>query len=160
MTDSVLVTEHPAGDWVIGQLTLNVEKTLNSLTREMVEIITDRLEAWADDDKVVAVFIDGAGEKAFCAGGDVQVDAAECELAVAVGVDAPELHCLRPLAPCSSGKGGGHADERSPTRNGSQSASLAGCAERAGGAGAEQVEPMGIDAEPGSFRGGGQRLVE
>ena len=44
MTDSVLVTEHPAGDRVIGQLTLNVEKTLNSLTREMVEIITDRLE--------------------------------------------------------------------------------------------------------------------
>ena len=72
MTDSVLVAEYPAGDRVVGQLTLNVEKTLNSLTREMVEIITDRLEAWADDDKVVAVFIDGAGEKAFCAGGDVQ----------------------------------------------------------------------------------------
>ena len=44
MTDSVLVAEHPAGDRVIGQLTLNVEKTLNSLTREMVETITDRLE--------------------------------------------------------------------------------------------------------------------
>ena len=53
MTDSVLVAEHPAGDRVIGQLTLNVEKTLNSLTREMVETITDRLEAWADDDRVV-----------------------------------------------------------------------------------------------------------
>ena len=64
MTDSVLVAEHPAGDRVIGQLTLNVEKTLNSLTREMVEVITDHLEAWAEDDKVVAVFIDGGGEKA------------------------------------------------------------------------------------------------
>lgn len=72
MTDSVLVTEHPAGDRVIGQLTLNVEKTLNSLTRDMVDVITDRLEAWADDANVVAVVIDGAGEKAFCAGGDVQ----------------------------------------------------------------------------------------
>ena len=72
MTDSVLVAEHRAGDGVIGQLTLNVEKTLNSLTREMVEIITDRLETWAEDEEVVAVFIDGAGEKAFCAGGDVQ----------------------------------------------------------------------------------------
>jgi len=49
MTESVLVAEHPAGDRVIGQLTLNVEKTLNSLTREMVDVITDRLEAWADD---------------------------------------------------------------------------------------------------------------
>ena len=36
MTDSVLVAELPAGDRLIGQLTLNVEKTLNSLTREMV----------------------------------------------------------------------------------------------------------------------------
>jgi enoyl-CoA hydratase/carnithine racemase len=72
MTDSVLVAEHTAGEHRIGQLTLNVEKTLNSLTREMVDIITDRLEAWAQDDAVVAVVIDGAGEKAFCAGGDVQ----------------------------------------------------------------------------------------
>jgi len=68
MTDSVLVVEHPAGDRVIGQLTLNVEKTLNSLTREMVEIITDRLEAWADDDRVAAVLIDGAGVSIFLLG--------------------------------------------------------------------------------------------
>ena len=61
MTDSVLVTEHPAGDRLIGQLTLNVEKTLNSLTRDMVEVITERLEAWSADDRVVAVVIDGAG---------------------------------------------------------------------------------------------------
>ena len=57
MTDSVLVAEHPAGDRVVGQLTLNVEKTLNSLTREMVDIISDRLEAWARDDNVVAVLM-------------------------------------------------------------------------------------------------------
>ena len=63
MTDSVLVVEHPAGDRVIGQLTLNVEKTLNSLTREMVEIITERLEDWSDEDRDAAVLIDGAGEQ-------------------------------------------------------------------------------------------------
>ena len=78
MTDSVLVAEHPAGDRLVGQLTLNVEKTLNSLTREMVDVITDRLEAWAGDDNVVAVLIDGAGEKAFCAGGDVQALRSSC----------------------------------------------------------------------------------
>ncbi len=72
MSDSVLVAEYPAGDRVIGRLTLNVEKTLNSLTRDMVEVITDCLETWADDARVVAVLIDGVGEKAFCAGGDVQ----------------------------------------------------------------------------------------
>ena len=44
MSDSVLVAEYPAGDRVIGRLTLNVEKTLNSLTREMVDVVTDSLE--------------------------------------------------------------------------------------------------------------------
>ena len=78
MTDSVLVAEHAAGEHRIGQLTLNVEKTLNSLTREMVDIITDRLDAWAQDDAVVAVVIDGAGEKAFCAGGHVQAMRNSC----------------------------------------------------------------------------------
>ena len=58
MSDSVLVAEYPAGDRVIGRLTLNVEKTLNSLTRDMVEVITDCLETWADDERVVAVLID------------------------------------------------------------------------------------------------------
>ena len=43
MTESVIVTEHSSGEWIIGQLTLNVEKTLNSLTREMVDIIADQL---------------------------------------------------------------------------------------------------------------------
>ena len=71
MTDSVIVGEHPAGSRFLGQLTLNVEKTLNSLTREMVDVITHQLETWAKDDRVVAVFIDGTGDRAFCAGGDV-----------------------------------------------------------------------------------------
>lgn len=56
----------------IGRLTLNIEKTLNSLTREMVDILHEQLLAWRSDDTVVAVFIDGAGEKGLCAGGDVQ----------------------------------------------------------------------------------------
>ena len=72
MTESVIVTEHSSGEWVVGQLTLNVEKTLNSLTREMVDIISDQLAHWATNEQVVAVLIDGSGEKAFCAGGDVQ----------------------------------------------------------------------------------------
>ena len=72
MTDTVIVGEHPAGSRFLGQLTLNVEKTLNSLTREMVDVITHQLETWAKDDRVVAVFIDGTGDRAFCAGGDVQ----------------------------------------------------------------------------------------
>jgi enoyl-CoA hydratase/carnithine racemase len=71
MTDSVLVQEHRCGGGRIGHLTLNVPKTLNSLTLDMVDVISDCLDSWASDDDVVAVFIDGSGEKAFCAGGDV-----------------------------------------------------------------------------------------
>jgi len=56
----------------VGQLTLDAPKTLNSLTREMVELMTEALEAWRDDPSIAAIVIDGSGEKAFCAGGDVQ----------------------------------------------------------------------------------------
>ena len=33
--------------------------------------IEDALDAWAADEEVALVIIDGAGEKAFCAGGDI-----------------------------------------------------------------------------------------
>jgi len=56
----------------LGVITLNSEKTLNSLTLEMVELMLEKLLHWQTDAKIAAVFIQGAGEKAFCAGGDVQ----------------------------------------------------------------------------------------
>lgn len=52
--------------------TLNVEKTLNSLSMEMVDMLYAQLKSWESDENVVAVFMQAAGEKAFCAGGDVQ----------------------------------------------------------------------------------------
>lgn len=68
----VLVEKLPAASGWIGRLTLNVESTLNSLNLEMVELLQAQLDAWRDDEGIAAVFIDGAGAKAFCAGGDVQ----------------------------------------------------------------------------------------
>jgi enoyl-CoA hydratase/carnithine racemase len=56
----------------VGQAILNVEGTLNSLTLEMVDLLLDQLAVWQSDESVVAIFIRGAGEKALCAGGDVQ----------------------------------------------------------------------------------------
>ncbi len=56
----------------IGVATLDVPKTLNSLTLAMVEGLLGRLAQWQDDDAIAAVVLRGAGEKAFCAGGDVQ----------------------------------------------------------------------------------------
>ena len=68
----VIFEELEAAAGKIGRVTLNIEATLNSLTLEMVDLLQAQLDAWRDDDGVVAVFIEGAGEKAFCAGGDVQ----------------------------------------------------------------------------------------
>ncbi|PKG58602.1 enoyl-CoA hydratase [Shewanella sp. Choline-02u-19] len=56
----------------IGVATLNIEKALNALNIEMVQALTSQLTAWRNDNNIVAVVLDGAGEKAFCAGGDVR----------------------------------------------------------------------------------------
>lgn len=56
----------------LGVVTLNAEKTLNALTLHMVELLLEQLDTWQHDDTLAGVFIMGAGEKAFCAGGDVQ----------------------------------------------------------------------------------------
>lgn len=61
-----------AGGKSIGTLTLNVAATLNSLNGEMVEILLENLISWQHDDNVACVLIKASGEKAFCAGGDVQ----------------------------------------------------------------------------------------
>lgn len=68
----IIFQELPAGSGRLGRVTLNVAATLNSLTLEMVDLLQEKLDAWRDDDTIAAVFIEGAGEKAFCAGGDVQ----------------------------------------------------------------------------------------
>lgn len=56
----------------VGRITLNRPAALNALTYDMVLGIDHALIAWADDPDVAMVLIDGAGEKAFCAGGDIQ----------------------------------------------------------------------------------------
>ena len=54
-----------------GRATLNVPASLNALTLAMVDLLAPRLDAWATDPDVVGVLLDAAGDKAFCAGGDV-----------------------------------------------------------------------------------------
>ncbi|KAG9549024.1 hypothetical protein KCV01_g23655, partial [Aureobasidium melanogenum] len=55
----------------IGIATLNAPKTLNGLSLEMARLLTWRFDAWADDEDIAVVVLQGAGEKAFCAGGDL-----------------------------------------------------------------------------------------
>lgn len=57
---------------VAGVITLNRPKALNALTLGMVRSIHPQLIAWADDPKIHCVVIEAAGERAFCAGGDIR----------------------------------------------------------------------------------------
>ncbi|MDH3594656.1 MAG: enoyl-CoA hydratase/isomerase family protein [Rhodospirillales bacterium] len=52
-------------------VTLNRPRTLNALTLSMFRGLAVQVAAWAADPEVAAVVITGAGERAFCAGGDV-----------------------------------------------------------------------------------------
>lgn len=57
---------------VIGIATLNNPKALNALTFDMLVLLKQQLEVWHEDDNVLCVLLDGSGDKAFCAGGDVR----------------------------------------------------------------------------------------
>jgi enoyl-CoA hydratase len=55
-----------------GLITLNRPKALNALTLDMVDAMDARLREWRSDNAVEMVIIRGAGERAFCAGGDIR----------------------------------------------------------------------------------------
>ena len=51
--------------------TLNLPKALNALNLDMIELLSRQLDEWAVDNSVACVWIDGSGDRALCAGGDV-----------------------------------------------------------------------------------------
>lgn len=55
-----------------GRVTLDRPQALNALTYDMALAIETALDQWRDDDAVDLVIIDAVGDKAFCAGGDIQ----------------------------------------------------------------------------------------
>ncbi len=59
-------------DGRIGRITLNRPQALNALDLPMIRAMTAALHAWQDDPAIHAVVVDGAGGKAFCAGGDIR----------------------------------------------------------------------------------------
>ena len=68
----VLEERRTASGHTLALATLNVEKTLNSLSLPMIEILAPALARWNERPDVVAIVLRGAGERAFCAGGDIQ----------------------------------------------------------------------------------------
>jgi enoyl-CoA hydratase len=59
-------------DGRVGRILLNRPRVLNTLTLDMVRACTRALEDFRDDPHVHAVVIEGAGDRAFCAGGDIR----------------------------------------------------------------------------------------
>jgi enoyl-CoA hydratase/carnithine racemase len=53
-------------------ITLNRPEALNALSYEMITELRKVLQACAKDDGVRAIVLQGAGDKAFCAGGDIR----------------------------------------------------------------------------------------
>ncbi len=56
----------------LGHLTLNRPAAYNALTLDMVRTVDAALDIWEHDPQVAVLLIDGAGDRAFCAGGDIR----------------------------------------------------------------------------------------
>lgn len=67
-TDSVIATRQGR----IGHILLNRPKALNALDLPMIRAMQAALDGWRDNASVQAVVVEGAGGKAFCAGGDIR----------------------------------------------------------------------------------------
>ena len=71
--DAALIEERrTASGKRIGVVTLNAPRTLNSLSQAMLDVMAPALARWACDPEVAAVWLQGSGQRAFCAGGDIQ----------------------------------------------------------------------------------------
>ena len=68
MTNQVLFEQRKR----LGLVTLNRPPALNALSHEMVLALDSQLAEWENDASVAAVLIRGAGDRAFCAGGDIR----------------------------------------------------------------------------------------
>ena len=55
-----------------GHILLNRPQALNALNLAMVRVIHAALDAWESDPAVTRIVVEGAGGKAFCAGGDIR----------------------------------------------------------------------------------------
>ena len=72
VTQPVLFEERRAYNGArVGVARLNSEKSLNSLSLEMIDLLFEHLSAWAADAGIAFVVLEAAGEKAFCAGADL-----------------------------------------------------------------------------------------
>ena len=56
----------------LAEITLNRPKAINSLTYDMLEPLKEKLIEWEKNPEIKVIILKGAGEKGFCAGGDMK----------------------------------------------------------------------------------------
>lgn len=56
----------------VATITLNNPKALNSINLNMVQLLYKQLKEWENDDTIKLIVMKGAGDRAFCAGGDIK----------------------------------------------------------------------------------------
>lgn len=69
MSDTTVLARAERG---VGHLTLNRPRAINALDHDMIVQMSRALDAWEHDPDIDVVLLDGAGERGFCAGGDVR----------------------------------------------------------------------------------------
>ncbi len=72
MSDATEPTIIARREGAAGTLLMNRPKTLNALDLDMIRGFQSALDAWSTDPAVKLIIVEGAGGKAFCAGGDVR----------------------------------------------------------------------------------------
>lgn len=70
--EDILFSELEGQDGHVGVITLNRPQSLNALTRDMCVAMREQLVSWENDKLIKCVVVRGAGDKAFCAGGDIR----------------------------------------------------------------------------------------
>lgn len=73
MSDQPIVFDQwtAADGSVIAVARINSPRNLNSLSLDMIRLLAPKLDQWAEDPTVCAVWLEAEGDKAFCAGGDI-----------------------------------------------------------------------------------------
>lgn len=67
----ILVNELACQQGIVGQITLDSPANLNALSEDMIDEMQAVLDRWAEDERVCLVLLDAAGDRAFCAGGNI-----------------------------------------------------------------------------------------
>ncbi len=68
----IIFSEIDGASGIVGHILLNRPKALNALSKTMCMALGKQLQQWENNSNIKAIMIEGAGDRAFCAGGDVR----------------------------------------------------------------------------------------